>query len=250
MTKLDVLAIAAHPDDAEISVGGMLARLVAAGRAVGVLDITRGELGSRGTRADRDVEAAAATRALGLVWRGNLEQPDGRVIATLEAREELARLMRHLQPELVLAHHELDPHPDHVAAGRLAREAWYLSGLRRLAERDAGPGARRPRRLARFMSHRRFDPTLVIDVSAHWPTKVAAVKAYSSQLRPEDASDDGRHLLYRADILERMETKGRAAGEMIGVAYGEPLLCEEPLSLDDPLLELFRPALFRPAGPT
>lgn len=241
MTKLAVLVVAAHPDDAEISVGGTLARLAAAGHAVGVLDVTRGELGSRGTRADRDAEAAAATRVLGLAWRGNLEQPDGRVEATVEAREELARLMRHLQPEVVLAHSELDPHPDHVASGRLAREAWFLSGLRRLAERDGGAPARRPRRLARFMSHRRFDPTLVVDVTAVWPTKVASVKAYASQLRPEDERDDGRHFLYQADILQRMETKARAFGEAIGVAYGEPLLCEEPLPLDDPLLLLLRP---------
>jgi bacillithiol biosynthesis deacetylase BshB1 len=246
MTKLDVLVIAAHPDDAEISVGGTLARLVAAGHAVGVLDVTRGELGSRGTRADRDAEAAAATLVLGLAWRGNLEQPDGRVEASLEAREALARLLRRFRPEVVLAHHELDPHPDHVAAGRLAREAWYLSGLRRLAERDQSPDggaapnhpARRPGRLARFMSHRRFDPTLVVDVTDHWTTKLAAVRAYASQLRPEDEHDDGRHFLYHADILVRMETKARAWGESIGVAYGEPLLCEEPLSVGDPLLRL------------
>lgn len=237
MTKLAVLVVAAHPDDAEISVGGTIARLVAAGHAVGVLDVTRGELGSRGTRADRDAEAAA-TRVLGLAWRGNLEQPDGRVEATLDVREELARLLRHLQPEVVLAHSELDPHPDHVASGRLAREAWYLAGLRRLAERDGGPAACRPRRLARFMSHRRFEPTLVVDVTPVWATKVAAVRAYASQLRPEDDRDDGRHFLYRADILERMETKARAYGEAIGVAFGEPLLCEEPLGLDDPLLRL------------
>lgn len=246
MTKLDVLVIAAHPDDAEISVGGTLARLVAAGHAVGVLDVTRGELGSRGTRADRDAEAAAATRILGLAWRGNLDQPDGRVEASLAARELLARHLRELQPDVVLAHHELDPHPDHVASGRLAREAWYLSGLRRLAERDVGPSggtaashpARRPGRLARFMSHRRFEPTLVVDVTDFWATKLAAVRAYASQLRPEDEHDDGRHFLYHADILVRMETKARAWGEAIGVAHGEPFLCEEPLSLGDPLLRL------------
>ena len=219
MTKLDLLVIAAHPDDAEISVGGTLARLVAAGARVGVLDITRGALGSRGTRADRDAEAAAATALLGLAWRGNLDQPDGRVEATVAAREELARHLRRLAPDVVLAHHEEDPHPDHVASGRLAREAWYLSGLRRLAEQDGGAAARRPGRLARFMSHRRGE-------------------AYGSQLRPEDPSDDGRHFLYRADILERMETKARAFGEAIGVRYGEPLLCEEPLGAADPLLRL------------
>jgi bacillithiol biosynthesis deacetylase BshB1 len=241
MTKLDVLVVAAHPDDAEISLGGTIARLTRAGRTVGVLDVTRGELGSRGTRADRDAEAAEATRVLGLAWRGNLEQPDGRVEATVAAREELARLLRHLAPDVVLAHHEEDPHPDHVASGRLAREAWYLSGLRRLAERDGGAPARRPGRLARFMSHRRFEPTLIVDVTDVWDTKIAAVQAYGSQLRPEDERDDGSHFLYRADILERMRTKAGAWGEAIGVRYGEPLLCEEPLGLADPLLRLLVP---------
>ncbi|MEZ6017129.1 MAG: bacillithiol biosynthesis deacetylase BshB1 [Planctomycetota bacterium] len=241
MTKLDVLIVAAHPDDAEISVGGTISRLIRAGHAVGVLDVTRGELGSRGTRADRDAETSVASQALGLTWRGNLEQPDGRVEATVEAREELARVIRHLQPDVLLAHHELDPHPDHVASGRMAREAWYLSGLRRLAERVGGAPARRPARLARFMSHRGFAPTFVVDITEVWEAKLAAVKAYASQLRPEDDQDDGKHFLYRSDILERVETKARAWGEAIGVDYGEPLLCEEPLGFADPLLRLLAP---------
>ena len=155
MTKLDVLAIAAHPDDAEISVGGTLLRLVDAGARVGVLDVTRGEMGTRGTRADRDAEAARATEIMGLAWRGNLEQPDGRVRVTVEAREALARHLRELAPDLVLSHHLDDPHPDHEASARLAKEAWYLSGLRQLAKETGGLDARRPAQLAHFMSHTR-----------------------------------------------------------------------------------------------
>ena len=240
MTKLDLLVIAAHPDDAEISIGGTIARLTRAGRRVGVLDVTRGEMGSRGTREDRDAEARAASEVLGLAWRDNLDQPDGRVEATVAVRERVAGLLRELAPDVLLAHNEDDPHPDHVASGRIAREAWYLSGLRRVAERDGGV-ARRPPSFARFLSHTPFQPTFVVDVAPVWEVKEEAVKAYASQLRPEDENDDGSHFLFLNDILERMRIKARAHGESIGAAYGEPLLCEQPVGFDDPLLRLLAP---------
>lgn len=234
--QLDVLVIAAHPDDAEISAGGTILRLVDAGARVGVLDVTRGEMGSRGSRADRDAEAARATEVLGLAWRGNLDQPDGRVCATVEAREALARILRELGPELVLGHHLHDPHPDHEASARLTKEAWYLSGLKQLARVTGGPAARRPRQLLHFMSHASFDPTLVVDIEPVWERKKAAVMAYATQLEPGEEGDEGKHFLYGADIWERVETKGRTWGERISKRFGEPLLAREPLALDDPIV--------------
>src|SRR5262245_57698204 len=149
--KLDVLAIAAHPDDAEICVGGTLLLFARAGRKTGVVDVTRGEMGTRGTVQSRDAETAAASKRMGLALRENLELPDGRVQVTLEAREHLARILREHAPEIVLAQHVDDLHPDHCATGRLAREAWYLSGLSRLAQLDGGAPARRPRHLFHYM---------------------------------------------------------------------------------------------------
>jgi len=232
--KLDLLVIGAHPDDAEICVGGTMLLMRRAGMQVGVVDVTRGEMGTRGSLADREAETAAANRILGLALRENLGQPDGRVQVTLEARERLARLMRECAPELVLAHHTEDLHPDHAATGELARQAWYLSGLARLAQEDGGPPARRPRRLLHFMGHVPFEPSLVVDIGAVWEAKCELVRAYASQLRPADSADQGQHFLFGADVLSRMETRARFFGERISARYGEPLLHRGPLSVDDP----------------
>ena len=232
--KLDILVVAAHPDDAEISVGGTLLLAADAGRTTGVIDLTRGEMGTRGTAQDRDAETSAASELLGLSERRNLELPDGRVEVGVEAREALARHMRELAPDLVLTHHVEDLHPDHAAAGRLTREAWYLSGLKRLAEQDGGAPARRPARLLHFLSHVPFEPTLVIDVGPVWERKLEVVRAYTSQLQPDGQADRGQHFLFGADILGRMETKARHHGESIGVRYGEPLFSRGPMACSDP----------------
>ena len=232
--KLDVLVVAAHPDDAEISVGGTMLRLARAGRKVGVVDLTRGEMGTRGTAADRARETEAANAILGLAVRHNLELPDGRVEATVEARERLAAIVRDHRPEVLLAHHTDDLHPDHRAAGELGREAWYLAGLARLA--GTGSAAHRPRRLYHFMGHLAFEPTFVVDIGPVWEDKVRLVRCYSTQLAPAGAQDRGQHFLFGADILARVETKARTYGERIGVRYGEPLLHRGPLPCLDPLL--------------
>ncbi len=239
--KLDVLVVAAHPDDAEISVGGTMLLLVRAGKKVGVVDLTRGELGTRGTAADRSRETEAANRLLGLAVRHNLELPDGRVEPTIEARERLAAIVREHEPEILLAHHVDDLHPDHRTAGELARTAWYLSGLARLAETSATrpastKPARRPKRLYHFMGHVAFEPTFVVDIGSVFEAKREVVRCYATQLAPAGPEDRGQHFLFGADILARMETKARAYGERIGVRYGEPLFHKGPLPCLDPLL--------------
>jgi bacillithiol biosynthesis deacetylase BshB1 len=232
--SLDALVIAAHPDDAEISVGGTILRWVRAGKRVGVLDLTRGEMGTRGTAEGRAREASAASEVLGLALRENLELPDGRVEASLEAREALAARIRAHAPHVVLAHHDEDLHPDHVAAGRLARQAWYLAGLARLATPDSP--AYRPPRLLHFPGHLAVQPTFVVDVGPVWEAKCEAVRAYASQLEPEGEQDNGSHFLFGADILARMETKARYWGEQAGVRYGEALQHPGPVPMDDPML--------------
>lgn len=232
--KLDILVVAAHPDDAEISVGGTLLLAADAGRATGVIDVTRGEMGTRGTAADRDDETRAASELLGLTERRNLELADGRVEVSVTARETLARHLRELAPDVVLTHHVEDLHPDHAATGQLVREAWYLSGLGRLAELDGGPPARRPARLLHFMSHVPFAPTLVVDIGPVWERKLELVRAYASQLEPAGDDDRGQHFLFGADILGRVETKARHYGESIGARYGEPLFSRGPLACSDP----------------
>jgi bacillithiol biosynthesis deacetylase BshB1 len=233
--KLDLLVIAAHPDDAEICVGGTMLRALDAGWKVGIVDVTRGEMGSRGTSTERDAETAAANQHLGLTLRRNLGLPDGRVVSGTEPREALARILREHAPQVVLAQHTEDLHPDHAASGRLAREAWYLSGLSKLAELDGGPAAARPRRFYHFMGHVPFDPTVVVDIGPVWQRKVELVRCYRSQLEPAHEGDRGQHFLFGADILARMETRARFFGERIGVRVGEPLLSLGPIPISDPL---------------
>lgn len=232
---LDALIIAAHPDDAEICVGGTILRWARAGKRVGVIDLTRGEMGTRGTREDRDNEAAEASERLGLAHRENLNLPDGRVEVTVENREALAARIRELAPHVVLAHHDEDLHPDHAAAGKLSREAWYLSGLKRLAEGSGAP-AHRPARLLHFIGHVPFEPTFVMDIGPVWEDKVHAVKAYETQIVPASGDDTGSHFLFGADILQRMETQARYWGERIGKQHGEALQHRGPVPLGDPLL--------------
>lgn len=229
--KLDALVIAAHPDDAEICVGGAILMMVEAGLRVGIIDVTRGEMGTRGSREERDAETAAANDVMRISARRNLELPDGRVEATPAAREKLARMLREHRPTIVIAQHTDDLHPDHGATGRLAREAWYLSGLARLAQADGGPAPARPKRLYHFMGHVPFEPTVVIDIGPVWERKVQLVRCYASQLAPATSADQGQHFLFGADILSRMETRARFFGERIGARYGEPLLSLGPVPI-------------------
>jgi len=149
-----------------------------------------------------------------------------------EAAETLSALLRRFRPEVVIAHHVEDLHPDHAACGRLARRAWYLAGLARLAEADGGPPARRPPRLFHFMGHLPFEASLVVPIDSVWEKKVELIRCYASQLEPAHAADDGGHLLFGADILARAETKARYWGERIGCRCGEPLLHVGPLPAD------------------
>jgi len=231
--KLDALIIGAHPDDAEIAMGGTILRLQDAGKRVGVLDITRGEMGTRGSMQDRDAETAAATKLLGLAYRGNMNLPDGRVVNDVPTREALALRLRDLQPDLVLTHHCEDLHPDHATVGRMTREAWYLSGLKRLAELDGGPPAKRPTRLLHYLGHVAFDPTLVVNIDAQWERKLEVIRCYASQIQPAGQGDQGAHFLFGSDILSRAETRARYFGELISAHYGEPLLHEGPMGVED-----------------
>ena len=194
-------------------------------------------MGTRGTAEDRDRETSSGSEALGLTLRENLGLPDGRVEVSARNREALAARIRAHAPHAILAHHTEDLHPDHAAAGHLAREAWYLAGLKRLA--GEGAPAHRPPRILHFPGHVPVDPTFVVDIGPVWQVKQAAVRAYASQLEPQAEGDDGRHFLFGADILARMETKARYWGELAGVRYGEPLLHRGPIPIDDPLLSWF-----------
>ncbi|MCA8979771.1 MAG: bacillithiol biosynthesis deacetylase BshB1 [Planctomycetes bacterium] len=232
---LHALVIAAHPDDAEVWIGGTILRLTAAGKRVGVLDCTRGELATRGDVVTRTRECEAASALLGLAWRGNLERPDAHLVADLELRADLARRICELRPALLFVPHARDLHPDHVAAGRAGREAWQLAGLARWAETQ-GLAAHRPERLYETMGHTPFEPSCVVDVSEVAERKRAVLEAYASQFSDAAGESDDGHQLARGPLLERIRARDREYGARIGVDFGEPLRHEGPLPAFDPLL--------------
>ncbi len=224
MRPLDVLAIAAHPDDAELGVGGTLALLLAQGKRVGVLDLTDGEPTPHGSPEIRAREAAAATAALGLTWRGNLGLPNRRLEATLDARARLAGVLRELRPACLLAHYWEDSHPDHVAASALTDAARFWA---KLTKSDLPGEPFHPRRVLYYFSvHLRIHPrpSFVMDVSAHIEAKMRAVSCYHSQLI------QGRPGAYPT-VIDDVRDRARYWGWAIGTGYGEPLLSREEVGL-------------------
>ncbi|MCB9914484.1 MAG: bacillithiol biosynthesis deacetylase BshB1 [Planctomycetes bacterium] len=232
--KLDVLVIGAHPDDAEFAVGGTILRYKQAGKRVGILDLTRGERGSRGDVETRAAETARANAVMAIDLRANFELPDARVEATVALRERLAGFLREVRPDVVFTHWEDDLHPDHVACARAVTDAWYLSGLSKLFD-DRAP-ARRPRRLYHFPGHRHVDAALVVDVEPVWKQKLALLRCYESQLEVPAPEEAGAHLLAGGDVLVRLKNRARYWGERVGYVYGEPLLCRGALPAGDLLL--------------
>lgn len=225
---LDLLAIGAHPDDVEISCGGTLALAAAQGLSVGILDLTRGELSTNGTPEEREREGREAGRLLGVAGRWNAHLPDGGIAPhdPQQVAAVVARL-RELRPSTLLTHFPRDKHPDHVAASEICDRAWYLAGLRRYAPQ--GIPFRADLRY-HFASRVGFTPTFVVDVTETWDAKVRAILAHASQVS-RSASDARPTALNTGDLLERLESRARHYGLMIGAKYGEPFHASEPLGV-------------------
>jgi len=215
--QIDVIAFGAHPDDVELYASGTLAKLAAQGYSTAIIDLTRGELSSRGTPAVRAREAREAARILGLRFRGNLGFPDGDVRATAGARLEVIRVLRKYRPSLVLAHHWDDRHPDHVNASRLVTEACHHAGLARL---KTGQERFRPNLILYYMLPAHTTPTLVVDVAAFSEKRRAAVRAYKSQLF-DPVNQEPATYLSRPDFLAHVENIHSFYGTLIGRAMGE-----------------------------
>ena len=216
---LDLLAVGAHPDDAEISCGGTLAAACAQGYAVGVLDLTRGELGTNGTPEIRAAEAAEAARALGIRGRWNAALPDGGIDShDAEQTRRVVGWLRRLRPAILLGHFAQDRHPDHVQASQLLDRASYFAGLVRY---KAEGETFRPSGRYHFASRIGFTPSFVVDITETWETKRRAILAHRSQVHRE-GSDARSTALNDPDFMNRIEARARHYGGMIGVRYGEP----------------------------
>ncbi len=227
---LDVLAVAAHRDDVELTCGGTIARLVKLGRRVGILDLTQGEMGTRGSAALRADEAARAAQVLGVSVRENLGLPDAGIVNTPEARERLARVLRRLRPAVVIAPAPRGRHPDHRVAAVLVRDAAFVAGLARVAP---DLPAFRPRKVIHAVAYREdhVKPTFVVDVSDEFETKMAAIRCYTSQF---DGVTQAGEVYPNGDPLEQI-VRHQAAhyGSLIRCRFGEPFYTYETMKVDD-----------------
>jgi N-acetylglucosamine malate deacetylase 1 len=240
---LDVLAIAAHRDDVEQTCGGTLLRAAHRGQRTGILDLTQGEMGTRGTADDRAREAADAARILGVQWRRALDIADGRVENTWENRLKVALVIRETRPRVVILPYWKGRHPDHYTASVLGYEACFLAGLAKLGTTGPGSGGGElGRELSKLSPHRPFKivyatlyydirPTFVVDISEQFDAKFASILAYKSQFSDQEAGKD----LFPAhdEIRARVDAMARFYGMLGGVTHAEPFLQKEVGLIDD-----------------
>jgi N-acetylglucosamine malate deacetylase 1 len=229
--SLDILAICPHPDDAELHCAGMLLQARAAGARIGVLDLSRGELGSRGDAASRAHEAQAASAVLGLAYRDNLGLPDGFVQSDRATVDRLIAVIRALRPRLIVAPHWDDHHPDHVATSLAVREAAFLSGLAKYPMEGA---SHRPEQVMYYLDRVSVEPDVVVDVSAAMAQKEQAVRCYVGQLHGPDG-DGTQTLLSQPDFIERWRARHLHFGSFIGVDCGEAYVLRSPVPIRDPM---------------
>lgn len=225
---LDILAIAAHPDDVEQTCGGTLIRMAEAGYRTGVLDLTAGDMGTRGTPETRLKEADAAARVMLLKWRGNLRWPDARLENTISARMSLASEIRNLRPRVVILPYWQARHPDHYRASEIGFEACFLSGLKKLNE-ETPP--HRPQKVLYSSLYANVTPSFVVDISAQFERRMAALLAYESQYG--EAKEGSDLFPHHQEIRERLSGIARFYGNLIGTRYGEPFVMKETLRVDD-----------------
>lgn len=220
--KLDVLAFAAHPDDVEISAGGTIASLVAQGKKVGIVDLTRGELGSRGSAQLRDQEAEKSSSILGINVRQNLGMADGFFEHSEANLRGIITTIRRFQPDVVLANSITDRHPDHGRAAKLQADACYLSGLPKIQTKLNGEEqeAWRPRAVYHYIQDYFIEPDVVVDISEHFETKISSIKAFASQFY-NPASEEPETPISGENFFDFLSARAQLFGRPIGVKYGE-----------------------------
>jgi N-acetylglucosamine malate deacetylase 1 len=227
-STLDILAIAAHRDDVEQTCGGTLLKAAKRGQRTGILDLTQGEMGTRGTADDRACEAAEAAKILGVSWRRALDIPDGRVENTWENRLKVASAIRETRPRVVILPYWKGRHPDHYTCSTLGYEACFLAGLKKLNL----PGVpHRPFKIIYATLYYDIRPTFVVDISDQFEQKLASIFAYKSQFSDQEAGKD----LFPAhdEIRARVESMARFYGALGGVTHAEPFIQKEVGLVDD-----------------
>jgi len=226
--SLDVLAIAAHPDDVEQTCGGTLIRMAESGYRTGVLDLTAGDMGTRGTPEERLAESEQAAKHMMLAWRGNLRMPDARLENSLPARMTLAVKIREVKPRVVILPYWQARHPDHYRAGELGYEACFLAGLRKL---DPYSEPHRPFKILYSSVYADVKPSFIVDITSQFERRMSALFSYASQFGAAERGGD----LFPAEqeIRERLGAIARFYGNLIGVRYGEPFVVKEAIEIGD-----------------
>jgi len=237
--QLDVLAVFSHPDDAELTMAGTLFKLRAQGYRTGVIDMTRGEMGTRGTPEIRAKEALDAAALMGLSLRSNLGLPDGRITANDESRQALVRVFRRHRPKVVFTSHWDDPHPDHAATCAIVRESARLASIRRYDE-EGGMEAIKVPALVHAVYSRLVIPSFIVDVSEFAEARMNAVRTHASQFFSADSKEPATRISEQG-FLQQLEWRMRYYGSLIGVAAGEPFYVREALNVEDPVALLTQP---------
>lgn len=231
--KLDLLAIGAHPDDIELGCSGTLIKEIKRGKTVGILDLTQGELGTRGTIETRYSEAAESAKIMGVSVRENLKMRDGFFRNDEEHQLQVVRALRKYQPEIVIANILEDRHPDHGRGGWLVYDACFLSGLRQIKTvGDDGEEQQkwRPKLLLHYIQDRFYEPDIIIDVTDEWEQRMQSVRAYKTQFHDPNSTEPQSYLS-NPDFLEALSARARLLGKRIGVKYGEGFLSKKNIGI-------------------
>ena len=230
--KVDILALTVHPDDIELGAGGTLAKMHSLGKSIGIVDLTRGELGTRGTPELRAAEAQEAARILGASFRENLELPDGFIANVKEQQLAVIQAIRNYQPKIILTNAPKDRHPDHGNAAELVKQAAFMAGLSKISTKWNGIAqeAWRPLQIYQIIQFWNLEPDFLIDISGFFQKKMEAVLAYKSQFYNPD-SDEPYTVISSKGFLDSIEYRARDLGRHIYVDYAEGFLVERPLGI-------------------
>lgn len=232
--NLDLLIFAAHPDDAELGCSGTILRYIAAGKKVGIVDLTRGELGTRGTAETRDTETAESNRILGLHVRENLGMRDGFFQNDEEHQLKIIQMIRKYTPEIVFSNALHDRHPDHSKAADLVNDAVFLSGLPKIKTEIDGleQNAFRPRLLLHYIQDRYIEPDILVDVTEFWDKKMQCIRAFKTQFYNPD-SDEKETYISTPYFLKVVEARSRELGKAIGAEHAEGFISRKLLGIDN-----------------
>ncbi len=234
--KIDILAIGVHPDDVELSCVGTLLRHMAQGKTVGLLDLTRGELGTRGSAELRTIEANHSAKLMGASFRINLDMADGFFKNTKENQLKIIEILRASQPEIVLANALDDRHPDHGRAAKLVHDACFLSGLVKIPTKDKMgqiQGRWRPKAVYHYIQDQQLNPDFVVDITPFIEQKMECILSYKSQFFDPNNTSELSSPISGEDFLEFVKAKGRAFGRPIGVTYAEGFNVARTLGVND-----------------